>query len=161
MLIDGFTFGFAEVGGMDSTDSIIEMYRTLRREDVNLLLLNGCVISWYNVVDLQRLYEETGIPLICVTYEESPGLERYFKELFPRDWEYRVAIYRKNGGRTPLKLKTGHTVYARFLGASREEAEGVLNKFTLQGAVPEPLRVARLLARSLMRTLKPEIYRGR
>ena len=156
MVIDGFTFGFAEVGGMDSTDRITEMYKNLNREDVNLLLLNGCVISWYNVVDLQKLHEETEIPLICVTYEESPGLERYFKELFPEDWEYRVSVYHKNGGRTEFRLKTGHTVYVRFLGVSREDAEGVLNKFTLHGAVPEPLRVARLLARSLMRTLSKE-----
>ena len=133
------------------------MYKrqSLRRDDINLLLLNGCVISWYNVVDLQRVHEETRLPLICVTYEESPGLERYFRELFPQDWKYRVSIYHKNGGRTPLKLKTGHTVYVRFLGMSCEVAEGALNKFTLQGAVPEPLRIARLLARSVMRNIQP------
>ncbi len=151
LLIDGFTFGFAEIGGMDSTNCIINMIRALDREDLNLLLLNGCVISWYNVVDLNRVYNETGVPLICITYEKSSGLERYFKELFPHDWEYRVSIYRRNGGRVPFKLKTGHIVYLRFLGMSLEEAGYVVNKFTLQGAIPEPLRIARLLARSLIK----------
>jgi len=155
-LIDGFAFGFAEVGGMDSTDTILEMYNSLGRSDINLLMLNGCVISWYNVIDLLRVHEETGLPLICITYEESPGLERYFKELFPEDWEYRVSIYRRNGERIKLRLKTGFDVYLRFLGLSKDEAEGAVNKFTLEGGVPEPLRVARLLARSIIRKMRRE-----
>lgn len=151
--VDGFVFSTVTVGGMDATEKMIEMYKTLDREDVNLLMLNGCVISWYNVVDLYKVAEETGLPLLCVTYEESEGLEKYFKELFPQDWERRVEIYHKNKERTLLKLDTGYTVYVRFINMSLEEAKGILNKFTSHGAVPEPLRVARLLARSIFRTL--------
>lgn len=151
-IIDGFTFSRATVGGMDATESIINMYRALKRDDINVLMLNGCVISWYNVIDLQRVYEETELPLICVTYEESPGLEKYFMELFPEDYERRLEIYRKNGPRTPVKLHTGFEVYIRFYGMTLEEARGILAKFTLHGAVPEPLRIARLLARGIMKT---------
>jgi len=153
MTIDGFTFSKATVGGMDATEKILEMYRSLKRDDITLLLLNGCVISWYNVIDLHRVAEETELPLICVTYNESTGLERYFKELFPEDWESRVEIYRKNKSRTAIKLSTGYTVYIRFIGMKMEEAKGILNKFTSHGSIPEPLRVARLLARSLVKNL--------
>lgn len=153
MTIDGFTFSKATVGGMDATEKILEMYRGLKRDDITLLLLNGCVISWYNVIDLHRVAEETGLPLICVTYNESAGLEKYFKELFPEDWESRVEIYRKNKSRTAVKLSTGYTVYIRFIGMKMEEAKGILNKFTSHGSIPEPLRVARLLARSLVKNL--------
>ena len=151
MMIDGFVFSRATVGGMDATDKILEMYKSLNRDDINLLMLNGCVISWYNVIDLHRVSDETGLPLICVTYNESAGLERYFKEYFPDDWMIRVETYRRNRGRTPVTLSTGHTVYIRFIGMSIEEAKGVLNKFTSHGSVPEPLRVARLLARALIK----------
>ena len=151
--IDGFVFSTATVGGMDATRKTIEMHRTLERNDINLLILNGCVISWYNVIDLHKVAEETGLPLICVTYEESAGLDKYFVELFPEDWENRVKIYHKNKARTPITLDTGYTVYARFLNISLEQAKGVLNKFTSHGAIPEPLRVARLLARSIAKTL--------
>jgi len=151
--VDGFVFSTVTVGGMDATEKIIEMYKTLGREDVNLLMLNGCVISWYNVVDLHKVAEETGLPLLCVTYEESEGLEKYFKELFPQDWKRRVEVYHGNKERTVLKLDTGYTVYVRFINMSPEEAKGILNKFTSHGSVPEPLRVARLLARSILRTL--------
>ncbi|RJS87859.1 DUF99 family protein [Candidatus Bathyarchaeota archaeon] len=153
MTIDGFTFSKATVGGMDATEKILEMYRSLKRDDITLLLLNGCIISWYNVIDLHRVAEETELPLICVTYNESTGLEKYFKELFPEDWKSRVEIYRKNKSRTAVKLSTGYTVYIRFIGMKMEEAKGILNKFTSHGSIPEPLRVARLLARSLVKNL--------
>jgi len=153
MKIDGFTFSRVTVGGTDATEKILEMYKRLRRDDINLLLLNGCVISWYNVIDLHRVAEETGLPLICVTYNESAGLERYFRELFPEDWEQRVEIYRKNKGRVPVKLFTGHIVYIRYIGMKIEEAREVLNRFTFEGAIPEPLRISRLLARSIVKSL--------
>jgi len=153
MKIDGFTFSRVTVGGTDATEKILEMYKRLRRDDINLLLLNGCVISWYNVIDIHRVAEETGLPLICVTYNESAGLERYFRELFPEDWEQRVEVYQKNKGRVPVKLFTGHIVYIRYIGMKIEEAREVLNRFTFEGAIPEPLRISRLLARSIVKSL--------
>jgi endonuclease V-like protein UPF0215 family len=152
MIIDGFTFSEVTVGGMDATQKIVEIYEALDRKDINILLLNGCVISWYNVVDLNCVVDEIGLPLICVTYGDSKGLEAFFKENFPEDWQWRTEVYRRNGPRTPLTLHTGHTIYARFLNISKEETSRLLNKFTFHGAVSEPLRIARLLSRSLMRS---------
>lgn len=151
MIIDGFTFSEVKVGGMDATEKIVEMYEALDRHDINILLLNGCVISWYNVIDLNRLVDAVGVPLICVTYRDSKGLEKFFKENFPQDWQQRTEVYKRNGSRTPLTLHTGHTIYVRSLNISKEKTSRLLNKFTFQGAVPEPLRIARLLSRSLMR----------
>ena len=152
MVIDGFIFSTATVGGMDATEKIIKMYKNLERDDINLLILNGCIISWYNVVDLHQVAEETKIPLLCITYRESEGLEKYFMKLFPEDWESRVEIYHKNESRIPIKLHTDYTVYVRFINAKLDEVKGILNKFTLHGSVPEPLGVARLLARSIVRS---------
>lgn len=151
MIIDGFTFSEVKVGGMDATEKIVEMYEALDRHDINILLLNGCVISWYNVIDLNHLVDAVGLPLICVTYRDSKGLEKFFKENFPEDWQQRTEVYKRNGSRTPLTLHTGHTIYVRSLNISKEDTSRLLNKFTFHGAVPEPLRIARLLSRSLMR----------
>ncbi len=153
LVVDGFSFATTMVGGMDATDSVIKLYENLDRKDINFVFLNGCVISWYNVINLKRFSEAIDSPLICVTYEESPGLETYFKENFPADWQERVKIYYGNGVREPLKLHTGHTIFVRFFKINREDAESILNKFTLNGAVPEPLRIARLLARAAMRSI--------
>ena len=73
--IDGFSFGTVTVGGMDATDRILGMVRRLNRSDINLIMLSGCVIAWFNVLDPSRISLETGIPVICVSYEDSEGLE--------------------------------------------------------------------------------------
>jgi endonuclease V-like protein UPF0215 family len=151
MIIDGFTISKATIGGMDSTQKILEMYLSLERKDINIMLLNGCVISWYNVVDLQHLGETTRLPIICVTYKDSEGLKKYFKEYFPENWQQRLKVYRRNGPRTVLQLDTHYSVYTRFFNLKKNEALQILNKFTPYGSIPEPLRVARLLARSIMK----------
>lgn len=154
-VIDGCAMSRITVGGLDATEGILQIYRSLRRSDINILMVSGCIIAWYNVIDLQRLYEELRIPIISVTYEESEfeNFEDLFRKYFPQDWEKRVEIYRRNGERVPVVLKTGHKVFVRFLGIDKWECIQILNKFTKAGAVPEPLRVARLIARAAARDL--------
>ena len=152
-LVDGFSFSTATVGGLDATEAVLRLYERLNRKDVNILMLNGCVISWFNVIDLHEISERTRRPLICITYEPSPGLEPYFKEYFPGDWRERLAIYERNGPRREVRLKTGHTVFIRAIGLDEEDALRVLNRFVLHGSIPEPLRLARLLARAALRSI--------
>lgn len=149
--IDGFSFSNITVGGMDATEGVLGIFNKLDRRDINALFLNGCVISWFNIVDLNRVYEATGLPVFCVTYEESEGLEKYIKEYFD-DFEERITAYRALGERRKIVLRTGHEVLVRYLGVeTKGDAKALLDRFTLQGAIPEPLRVARLLARALLR----------
>jgi len=153
LVIDGVALAKITVGGMDATEGVLRIYRSLGRKDINFILLNGCVISWFNIIDLERVYRETNTPLICLTYEESEGLERYITEYFPpEDAEKRLKAYRKLGDRVKLYLrKTGATVYVRALGMDIRTARILLNAFTLSGAVPEPVRIANLIARAVLR----------
>lgn len=151
-VVDGFSLGSCRVGGMDSTEKIVRMFRDLRREDVNALMLNGCVISWFNVVDLGALHESIGLPTISVTYDPSEGLKKYFEEYFPRDWESRYSTYQRNGARTRVKLRTGYQVFLRCFGVELEDGLSLVNRFIVHGKIPEPLRLSKSLARCLFRT---------
>jgi hypothetical protein len=115
-------------------------------------MIGGCVVAWFNVVDLVRIHERLNLPIICVTYEESMGLEKYFREYFPNDWQRRLETYNKNCIRKEACLKTGYRVFIREIGVDFDEAISLLNGFTLEGGVPEPLRLARLLARTVHRS---------
>ncbi|PUA31136.1 MAG: hypothetical protein B9J98_07530 [Candidatus Terraquivivens tikiterensis] len=150
-IVDGLAIAKCTVGGMDATESIVSLYRKLGRTDINAILLSGCVISWYNVVDLATVYEETGLPLVCITYEESDGIREYFVKNFPEDWQARVEVYERNGGRNAVRLWTGYEVFVRCLGIDLETSRRLLNKFTLHGRVPEPVRLSKLIARQVMR----------
>jgi uncharacterized protein len=146
--IDGFSFGTVTVGGMDATDTILRMIHDLERRDINVILLSGCVIAWFNVIDPGRIETESAIPVIGVTYEDSDGLLDDIQCHFPSD-TLRIAAYRQLGDRQAFGLHTGQTIYLRAWGMSFADAARFCDDFTLEGKIPEPLRVARLCARHL------------
>jgi endonuclease V-like protein UPF0215 family len=154
--IDGFAFGNVTVGGMDATDSILGMVNELDRRDINVIMLSGCVIAWFNVVDPARISRETGLPVICVSYENSEGLEADIRKHFPGD-ALRITAYRGLGERIPVLLRTHQTIFLRAWGLSVTDAMKLCNDFTLEGKIPEPLRVARLCSRHLVnrKTTRP------
>jgi endonuclease V-like protein UPF0215 family len=147
LVVDGFVFGAATVGGDDATAALLRMYRKLKRGDLNLMMLAGCIISRYNIVDVDELARRSGLPVVCLTYNESRGIEDAIRRHFDRP-EGRIESYKRLGARSPVRLRTGHRVYVRTSGISDTDAKSVLDAFTLQGGVPEPVRLARLLARS-------------
>jgi len=152
--IDGFCSGRVTVGGMDATDTILCMIRNLDRQDINAVLLSGCVIAWFNVIDPGRIADQSGLPVICVTYEESDGLLADLRHHFPGD-EAREQAYRRLGERVPVELPGHTTIYLRAAGIGYPDAAQLCRGFTLEGKIPEPLRVARLLARQFPRRRGP------
>jgi len=151
--IDGTGVCRPTVGGTDSTDELISMYHRLRRSDVRAWMLGGSAISWFNIVDLVSLHENTGLPIACVTYHSSEGIEKYIREYFPSEWEERLAVLERAGERTLVPLRSGYSVYINNIGMSLERAQRLVDLFTLDGKVPEPIRVARLLAATLRQDL--------
>jgi len=150
LVVDGLAVGRASVGGDDATSSISALYRRLRRNDVNLLMVSGCILSLYNIVDVDELARRTGLPVICLTYRETSGIEDAIARHFPNRAEKKLAAYRRLGGRKRMTLRSGRTVFARISGMSDREALSIVDMFTLQGSIPEPVRTARLLARALV-----------
>jgi len=149
-VIDGVVVGECTVGGLDSTEGIIRMYHTLGREDVMAIMLNGCIISWFNVIDLHRLHDETRLPVIAVSYNPTRGILNFFKKYFPDDWQKRVEIYERNGPRIGIVNKNNLTIYIRSVGIDEEDAARLINRFTLFGKIPEPLRIAKLVAHAIL-----------
>jgi endonuclease V-like protein UPF0215 family len=147
-IIDGFVFGHATVEGNDATESILAMYHKLNRQDISFLLISGLIISLYNIVDIKKLWNELKIPIVGITYEESEGIEDAIKQHFPNSYESKMAQYQKLGPRIKILLHTGHDLYIRVEGCEPNEAKQLVDAFTLQGSIPEPLRVAQLLART-------------
>ena len=146
--IDGFTFSTVTVGGMDATAAVLNMMGELGRNDINLIMLSGCIIAWFNIINPAKIEQETGKPVICVTYEDSEGLFPEICHHFPGDTE-RISAYRNLGERIRVELQTQQTIFIRCWGIDAVDGTRLCNDFTIEGRIPEPLRVARLLARKL------------
>jgi endonuclease V-like protein UPF0215 family len=147
-IIDGFVFGHSTIEGNDATDSILQMYKKLQRDDISFLIISGLIISLYNIIDIKKLWDTLKIPIIGVTYDDSKGIEASIKYHFPDSYQSKIEEYHKLGQRTKLSLHTEHDLYVRIEGCTIEETKNLLNALTLQGSIPEPLRVAQMLART-------------
>lgn len=152
MIIDGFVFGSTTINGDDSTAQIISMYQKLQRNDVNLLMIGGAVISLFNIINIDEVGRSIGLPVISVTFKKSEGLDEPIKRHFPSGWEDKIKAYERIGNRDEIKLWTGHSVHVRYHGLQLDEAKKTLDKFLKQGAVPEPIRLAQLLARASLQS---------
>ena len=148
IVIDGVSYASATIKGDDATDTIINIYENLDRTDINFVILGGLIISMYNIIDIERLWQRLKIPIIGVTFKESEGLDSHIKQVFLDTWKNKLDAYHRLGSREKIKLKTGYDVFIRVKGINTKSAEQALNKFVLQGSIPEPIRVARLIARA-------------
>lgn len=152
LIIDGIIFGNATIGGDDATQNIITMYKNLQRNDISFLLLNGLIISMYNIVDGKTIYENTGIPVIAITFKNSQGIGNSIKKHFPANYNNKLEKLKKLGKRNLVLLKTDKFLWIRIWGIKLEDATKLLNSFLIQGSIPEPIKLAKLISHAYLNT---------
>jgi endonuclease V-like protein UPF0215 family len=150
MYIEGIMRTEVEVDGSDANEAIVAMVRRSRyREQLRLILFDGVAVGGFNVIDVDRMFRETGIPCATVT-REMPDFERMEAALrshFP-DWQERLRVIKRN----PL-FKVGprrRSLYATLAGMDAETLELILSDCTIQGRLPEPLRIAHLISSAMV-----------
>ncbi|MGC8961062.1 MAG: DUF99 family protein [Candidatus Bathyarchaeia archaeon] len=136
------------VDGTDSTDSIHEMLKGL---DFDLLLLSGATFAGFNVVDAQRLNRLLGKPVIIVIGEKprdhmvKEALRKHFK-----DWERRWSLMESLKPLYEVVTSPGHNpIYFEVVGLDPGDASKLLKAYTFQGRLPEPIRIAGMIAKGL------------
>ena len=149
-IIDGFVFGKTTLEGNDATETILSMFKKLNRPDISYLLISGIIISMYNIIDLKKISKLLGIPVIGITYQESQGIDEAIKHHFPDSYESKLKEYKKLEKREKITLHTSYNVYVRKEGCTLLDVKHLLDAITIQGSFPEPLRVAQLLAKTLL-----------
>jgi len=112
------------------------------RPQLQAILLQGIAFAGFNVVDLGALNRATGLPVLVVA-RRAPDLPRIRSAL-----ELRVP-----GGLRKWRLieaagpmEPVAKVFVQRRGLSLEAAENLLTGLQLHGLMPEPLRVAHLIA---------------
>lgn len=155
LIIDGFEFGYITVGKLDATKTIINIYKRMKRDDINIVMISGLALAWYNIVDIQKINKKTNKPIISVTYEKSEGLTKYIKKEFKKEEKQkRLNIYNKQPKRTKINISKEKNCYIRYIGIKQKKAEKLIKDLTKQGKKPEPLRVAKLAAHAYSKNKK-------
>ena len=139
------------IDGNEATTVCKEMIQnTKHRQQLKLVMLDGVALGGFNIVDINELYSSTNLPVITITRDKPDfgkiklALQKNFK-----DWSDRWNILKEGELYT---VKTSHNpIYVKCVGISIEEAEEIINLSTIRGAIPEPIRVAHLIASGITR----------
>ncbi len=146
--IDGFLKRSVEIDGLDSTDKIIDMISSKYGRDIKVVMTQGITVGGFNVIDLEKIYNITGKKVISIS-RKKPDMKSIKKALISNfhDWDRRWKIISK----IPVEpVSNGeYTLYIQRAGIDIDEAKSVIRKITFRGAIPEPVRVAHLVASAL------------
>lgn len=145
--VDDVVFGTCTVGGHDATDAVVDLWETLDRPDVRYVFFAGIAPAWYNLLDLNRLHEATGRPILAVAFEESSGLADALETEFEGDeLRWRLDGYGSLPPRRRVSLDDETSIFVRSVGIDDGEVDRIVRAYT-HGKRPEPLRVAKRVAR--------------
>lgn len=134
------------VDGDDATERLLAALRTSRyREGLRAILLDGVVLGGFNVVDLAGLHAELRIPVVAFTRDtpDFDAIRAALEKHFP-DGPRRFALL-SQWPPAPVDLPNGRA-HVSALGMTVPEASALLASLTVRGLVPEPLRLAHLIA---------------
>jgi hypothetical protein len=151
--LDGIMRTVVTIDGMDATEKIAGMIMdSPHYAQVRIVMLNGVTFAGFNVVDIKELFERTRLPVIAVT-REKPDFEDIRKALthLP-DGERRWRIIEDARGLIRVRSRKGESpIFMQVAGIAEEDAEKVVREVSTRSNVPEPLRVAHIIASGLTR----------
>ncbi len=146
--LEGMLIRKIKVDGLDATDAILDMLSSKYGKQVRVIFTQGITFGGFNIIDIGRIWRVTNIPVIVVS-RKKPDMEKIEEALEKHfeDWKMRMEMISKY----PLvNIKNGRfVIYVQYAGLDKEEVEKIVSQFTVRGAIPEPLRVAHLIASAL------------
>ncbi|MEM2896540.1 MAG: DUF99 family protein [Candidatus Bathyarchaeia archaeon] len=138
--------GRITIDGLDSTEVIIDLLKDL---DFDILMLNSITLAGFNIVDVDRIKKSYKKPILIVIKEKpnnkavKEALRKHFK-----DWKYRWSLIRRLKKIYKTKtLENQPPLYFEVLSLKPKSAINIMKYYCLTCRIPEPLRVARLIAK--------------
>jgi uncharacterized protein len=145
-----------EVDGTDATIKLIKLINESRtKEQLRFVMLDGIALGGFNVVNIKTIYEQTKIPVI-VFMRELPDMTAIKSALLHfEDGELRFGVIEKAGKIYGCEISNKAVgrrgkVFFQIAGTDEKTAREVLKLTCKNSLVPEPLRVAHLIAQGVV-----------
>jgi endonuclease V-like protein UPF0215 family len=141
--LEGIISGRIRRDGVNATDRLTHLIRGSRfAPQLRLVMLQGIALGGFNVVDIHGLHQRLNIPVLVVA-RKAPDLRAIEDALLnrvrggARKWR----LIKRAGTMEPIS-----GVYVQRAGLTLKEAGKVIERFAVCGRIPEPLRIAHLIA---------------
>jgi hypothetical protein len=141
--LDGVLSGAVARDGGDATAALMRLVATSRFfPQLQLIFLQGIAVAGFNVVDARLLHHALGIPVLIVARRapDYAAIERALRTRIP-DGARKWRTIRRTGAMEPAG-----GVFVQRAGLTLAQAEAAIRRWAAHGRMPEPLRVAHLIA---------------
>lgn len=136
---------------VDGTDAEIILKSLMRKLRYDLIMLSGVSFAGFNIINILELAHEVEKPVIVISGEkpDNRAVRKALKDHFA-DWKSRWDDVRSAGKLYTCKsLKDEPKLYFEVKGATPYFARRVISRTAVISRLPEPIRVARILAKGL------------
>lgn len=141
--LDGVLSTRVRRDGVNSTQRLIDCLAESKYfEQLQAILLQGIAFAGFNVVDLKLLHNTTGLPVLVVArhHPDFAAIRKALLEKVPGG-AHKWRLVEAAG---PMLAMAG--VYCQPVGISPDQAEDLIADMQIHGQLPEPLRVAHMIA---------------
>ncbi|MDD1744059.1 MAG: DUF99 family protein [Methanomassiliicoccales archaeon] len=149
--VEGVMHSRLTIDGEDGNDVLAKMINSSRyKEQLRLIMLDGIAMGGFNVIDIDALSQSTGLPVASVTRDppDLAKMEAALKGHFV-DWERRLRIVTRS---KLFEVQTAHKpLHVATAGIGNDEAAELIGSSIVRGALPEPIRIAHLIASAIER----------
>ncbi len=146
---DGLLSVRIEKDGTDATEKFSSSILGSRHYgQLSFIMLDGISFGGFNLVDIKQLNKATKLPVIVVQ-RKKPDVKKFREALkIFADYKKRLNIVKNAGKLFRYKSKFNDIFYQKA-GLSNKECEEMLRLTCVRSNIPEPLRVAHLIASGL------------
>ncbi|MHA2271848.1 MAG: endonuclease dU [Candidatus Hodarchaeales archaeon] len=130
------------------TQTILRMLKSSPHlGQIRAILTPGITFGGFSVLDINEIFEELAIPVIVIIprYPDFGRIRKALLDHFP-DGAQRWKLIQKAG---KPKLDPSSGLYVQHIGCTFDICSQIIRLTAIQGKVPEPLRVAHLIASGL------------
>ncbi|MFH8119217.1 MAG: DUF99 family protein [Candidatus Aenigmatarchaeota archaeon] len=150
--LDGLLKTEVKVDGNDATEKIIQLINSSRhKQQLKIVMFDGITMAGFNMIDIKEIFEKSKLPVIVIN-RKIPDIAKVKNALkrfedFDKRWE---AV--KNAG--PIKecfVKDFKKIYYQNVGIEDGVAREVIKLSCTRSYIPEPLRIAHIIATGIVK----------
>ena len=147
--LDGVLRTEIKIDGTDATKKIISMVKKTRHKDLRVIMLDGLTFGGFNTADIEEIFKKTKLPVIVII-RQMPDFKQIKialkKTRDKENYALRAQCIEKAGKPKKIETKKGKFIYIQYHGIKFEDARKIVKLSATRSLIPEPLRVAHLIA---------------
>lgn len=149
--LDGALKTEVKVDGNEATWKISKLINSSRHKpQLKVIMFDGVTVAGFNIIDIKKLHKKIKLPVIIIN-RKMPDLKKVKNALnhfddFDKRWE---AIL--NAGKIKEYRIKNKKIYFQSIGLNDEDVKEIIDISSTRSYIPEPLRVAHIVATAIVK----------